>query len=107
MDNKRKPLPKGISLYSLPPFGNGVFTITTINGTRHELDYDNQTITRFPTPGREWVDWKGTIHEDRLPFYYTWIDNIKVGESFTAKSIRGDFRMSSEIVSIEINLEDE
>lgn len=94
--------PKGISIGSLPPSGTGKFKITTKSGTYHILNYEEQSITRYPASGHEWHWEKGTSHEDYKPFYYTMIDGIKVGESFTAKTMSGDWRRSSTILSIEV-----
>ena len=85
---------------------HGRYVVTTYNGTRHVVDLDARTLTRFGAPGRAWsssTDFgfgPATI-ADGETFHYEVLEGVAVGGSLRAVDHHGVWRRSSEIITIE------
>ncbi len=98
------------ALLTLTGVTTGRYVLTTRSGTRHVLDLDARTVTRYGAPGREWTEQTdfgmGLVGADEEPFHYTLLGGAAVGESMRVES-RGGYldadlwRRTSTIVSIE------
>jgi len=84
---------------------SGKYWITTYSGTRYLIDLDNDTAIRFPIEGHEWTGRLG-ITSDGKPFHFVTINGARVGESMYLTSLGGEWRLTSEIQSIELYEED-
>ena len=98
-------------MQSLKGLTTGRYVVTTQNGTRHVVDLDDRTVTRYGAPGRGWsadtdVGYGPVVAGDGEPFFFTRLDSAEVGQQMYAFYKGGyldaDFwRQTSTIVSIE------
>lgn len=84
---------------TLDEVNTGTYRVITRSGTRHILNFDNHTITRYGAMGHEW----GVRHAagpDAVPYHFNDIKNVRVGSSMSVSNM-STWRLSSTVMSIE------
>ena len=83
---------------------SGKYIITTEHGTRHVLDLDKRTDTRYGAHGHVWDEagvGLGDVTPDGNPMQYILLAGATVGEYMVIEN-RDEWRQTSEVKSIEV-----
>ena len=97
----------GAKLETLLDIRSGVYVVTTSGGTRHVVDLERGSATRYGAPGRAWGHHSSPDGAaDGEPFYFTRIQDAAVGERMYLFSkggyVESDYwRLTSAVASIE------
>ena len=83
----------------------GSYWVTTHSGTRHLLNLDDWTITRYPDEGHEWTS--KLLTPDEASFRFDTMNSVAVGKCMQFTAMTGEWRISSTIQSIEAIVEGE
>ena len=78
----------------------GRYVVTTSSGTRHEVDLDEHTATRYPGVGHEWAGLYNDVTPDGEPMEYTTLRTATVGRRMCISNAY-EWRVSTVVVSIE------
>jgi hypothetical protein len=92
---------------------SGRYWVTTHSGTRHLVNLDERSVTRYGAPGHEWNEGNpnSVAGVDGEPYHYDRLSGATVGESMYMTAGGGylygtTFRQTSTVQSIE-KIEDE
>ena len=91
-------------MLTLDGVDQGRYIVTTLSGTRHLLDLNEKTVTRYAAPGHEWDGSEGA-GRDGEPFRYLTLEHATVGMCMFIQNL-GAWRRTSTIQSIEYAADD-
>lgn len=92
---------------SLEGIREGVYVVTTSGGTRHVVDLERGSATRYGAPGRAWTHMSSPDGAaDGEPFFFTRISDAAVGQRmylfYKGGYLDSDFwRLTSQVAGIE------
>ena len=92
-----------MTLATLDGIKSGRYVVTTASGTRHVLDLDRRTVTRYGVEGHAWDEagiGLGKITGDGRPMRYVLLAGATVGDQMVIEN-RDEWRQTSTVKSIE------